>query len=166
MYFDRLPTTFYTLDDKKTVQVVRNILLRIAISEDIKTNLSLFDEYDVQDGETPEIVADRFYGNPLYHWLVLHYNDILDPRFDWPLSTRNLIKYCQSKYTNINAAHHYINSEGYIVNSTEAGATPVSNYQYEEIVNESKRRIRVLKPQYVESVVREFNNKFDAINGS
>lgn len=165
MYFDRLPTTYYTLDDKQTVQVVRNILLRIQISDDIKNNLSLFDEYDVLDGETPEIVADRFYGNPQYHWLVLHYNDILDPRFDWPLSTRNLIKYCQSKYTNIYGTHHYENSDGFIVNSTAPGATSVSNYKYEESVNESKRRIRVLKPQYVESVVREFNNKFNAING-
>ena len=95
MYFEKFPTTFYTLDDQKTVQIVRNIFLRLNINENIKNNLSLYDEYDVLDGETPEIVADKFYKNPQYHWLILHMNDILDPRFDWPLSTNNLIKYCQ-----------------------------------------------------------------------
>lgn len=165
MYFDKFPTTLYTLDDRETVQVVRNILLRISINDEIKNNLSLFDEYDIGDGETPEILADKLYGNPQYHWLILHYNDILDPRFDWPLSTHNLIKYCQSKYTNIYGIHHYINSDGYIVNSTEPGATSVSNYQYEDQENEKKRRIKILKPQYIEAVVREFNNKLEAING-
>ena len=85
MYFEKFPTTFYTLDDQKTVQIVRNIFLRLNINENIKNNLSLYDEYDVLDGETPEIVADKFYKNPQSHWLILHMNDILDPRFDWPL---------------------------------------------------------------------------------
>lgn len=92
-------------------------------------------------------------------------NEILDPRFDFPLSQLNLVKYCQSKYTNIYGIHHYINSSGYIVNSTQVGATSVSNYDYEESLNESKRKIKILKPQYVEAVNREFNNKLESING-
>jgi len=165
MYFEKFPTTFYTLDDQKTVQIVRNIFLRLNINENIKNNLSLYDEYDVLDGETPEIVADKFYKNPQYHWLILHMNDILDPRFDWPLSTNNLIKYCQSKYTNIYATHHYEDVDGYKVNSTEPGATPISNFTYEEDLNESKRRIRMLKHQFLEAVSREFTIKLECING-
>lgn len=159
MYFEYFPPTLYTLDDKTTVNLVTNIFLRNVISEDVKNNYSLYDEYDVIDGETPEILSQKFYRTPKLHWLILHYNDILDPRFDWPLSTFNLIKYCQSKYTNINATHHYINSDGYIVNSNETGATPVSNFTYEEELNEKKRRIKILKPTYVDSFVREFVNK-------
>ena len=154
MYFEKFPTTFYTLDDQKTVQIVRNIFLRLNINENIKNNLSLYDEYDVLDGETPEIVADKFYKNSQYHWLILHMNDILDPRFD-----------CQSKYTNIYATHHYEDADGYRVNSTQPGSTPISNFTYEEDLNESKRRIRMLKPQYLEAVSREFTNKLEGING-
>lgn len=159
MYFEYFPLTLYTLDDRTTVQVVTNIFLRNVISEEIRNNFSLFDEYDIIDGETPEILAHKFYRSATLHWLILHYNEIIDPRFDWPQSTSNLIKYCQKKYENINAAHHYINSEGYIVNSTEVGATPVSNFTYEENLNESKRRIKILKTSYVDTVVREFVNK-------
>ena len=159
MYFEYFPLTLYTLDDGTTLKVVTNIFLRNVIGDNIKNNLSLFDEYDIIDGETPEIVSTKFYRTPNLHWLILHYNDILDPRFDWPLSTFNLIKYCESKYTNINAAYHYINSDGFIVNSTEIGATPVSNFVYEEQRNEEKRRIKILKTTYVDSVVKEFVNK-------
>lgn len=164
MYFERFPTTYYSLDDLNSVQVVRNILVRVLFSDEIKNNFSLFDEYDILDGETPEIVADRFYRNAQYHWVILHMNNILDPRYDWPLSTVNLRNYCESKYDNINDVHHYENSEGYWVNSTAPGATPVTNFMYEDAQNELKRRIKILKPQYLESVIRDFNSKLE-ING-
>lgn len=159
MYFEYFPLTLYTLDNGTTVKIVTNIFTRNVINDNVKNNLSLFDEYDIIDGETPEIVSQKFYRTPTLHWLILHYNDIIDPRFDWPLSTFNLIKYCESKYTNINAAHHYINSDGYIVNSTEIGSTPVSNFSYEEELNENKRRIKVLKTNYVDTLVKEFIKK-------
>jgi hypothetical protein len=164
MYFSKFPYTYYSLDDVASVQVIKNILMRVQISEEIKDNLSVYDEYDITDGETPEIIADRFYGNSQYHWIVLHMNDIIDPRFDWPLSTHNLIKYCESKYDNINSTHHYVDTNGYVVNSTATGATSVTNFQYEEALNEEKRRIKVLKPQYIDAVVQEFNAKIQAIN--
>lgn len=159
MYFEKFPTTNYSLDDISTVQTVRNIFLRIVFSDEIKNNYGLFDEYDVLDGETPEILADRFYSNPQYHWIILHMNDMLDPRYDWPLSSNNLRLYCESKYENINDIHHYVNADGYIVNSTAPGAIAVTNFQYEDEFNETKRRIKVLKPEYLEAVVRDFTNK-------
>ena len=87
MYFQNFPITYYSLDDTSTAQVVTNIALRIKLSDELKNNLALYDEYDIKDGETPEMVADKFYSNPLLHWLVLHTNDILDARFDWPLDS-------------------------------------------------------------------------------
>lgn len=159
MYFSNFPYTYYSVDDGANVKVVTNITLRAVVNEEIKNNFSLYDEYDVLDGETPEIVADRFYNNPTYHWVILHINDILDPRFDWPLSSASLVSYAQGKYSNIYATHHYEDSNGYIVESDTSGATPVSNFTYEDRLNDEKRRIKILKPQYVSTVVSEFNKK-------
>lgn len=227
MYFQKFPQTIYTLDDRKSIQVVTNILHRVIIKAGIKDNLSLFDEYDIVDGETPEIVAHKFYNNAGYHWLILHMNDIIDPRFDWPLSTRMLNLYIQSKYTGAFNIHHYEDTRTNVVNgriiirstnaftnfyagnvvqnmsgtgtgiiiektnnanvtvqvtaggfastnrvkildSTSTGnissltvltGIPITNDMYENTMNETKRRIKMLKPQYVEAVVREFNNK-------
>jgi len=228
MYFKSFPFTFYSLDNTTTVQVVTNITNRTTLSDEVKLNLSLYDEYDVKDGETPELVADKFYNNSDLHWLVLHYNDIIDPRFDWPLDTNNLNRYVASKYANVNGIHHYEdanlnyingnviltsnNSFGNfalndpITNNTNTGAgvitskisnsnvfitvtnggfisgdrivlasntsvranisstttltgTPVTNLIYEDEINESKRRIKILKSSYVDSVVNDFKKK-------
>jgi hypothetical protein len=228
MYFKSFPYTFYSLDNTTTVQVVTNLTTRITLSDEVKNNLSLFDEYDIKDGETPELVADKFYGNPELHWLVLHYNEIIDPRFDWPLDTNNLNRYVAGKYANVNGIHHYEDANGNyangnvylisssdftefnvddaITNNTNTGTgyitqkisssnvkvtvttggfisgdrikntsntsssanitstvvlsgTPVTNYAYEDIVNESKRRIKILKPTYIDAVVNEFKKK-------
>ena len=228
MYFKSFPYTLYSLDNTTTVQVITDITNRITLSEEVKTNLALFDEYDVKDGETPELVADRFYNNPELHWIVLHYNEIIDPRFDWPLDTNNLNRYVTSKYANLNAVHHYEDANGNYVNSnvyllssadftefsiddavtniTNTGTgyitqknsssnvkvtvttggfisgdriknisntnssanitstvllsgTPVSNYTYEDTVNESKRRIKILKASYIDAIVSDFKKK-------
>ena len=228
MYFKSFPYTYYSLDNTTTVQVVTNITNRTVIADEVKNNLSFYDEYDIKDVETPELVADKFYNNPQLHWIVLQYNDITDPRFDWPLDTNNLSRYVSSKYTNINAVHHYedasgnyvnanvylLSSNGFgnltvgdaIVNNTNNGTgfifaknnnsnvsitvttggfitgdqiklssnsavnanitstvtlsgTAVTNYDYEDIVNESKRRIKILKSTYIDAVVNDFKKK-------
>lgn len=165
MYFSYFPVTYYTLDDRASIQVVRNIFLRAKINDVIKTNYSLYDEYDVREGETPEIVADKFYNTTQLHWIILYMNDILDPRYDWPLTTVNLLRYCQDKYDNVEGIHHYENTQGYIVKSTYPGAYPVSNYEFEDRLNESKRRIKILKPQFIDVVVNEFVKIFEGVNG-
>jgi len=228
MYFKSFPFTYYSLDNATTVQVVTNITNRATLSEETKTNLGLFDEYDVKDGETPELVADKFYSNPDLHWLVLHYNDILDPRFDWPLDTNNLNRYIAGKYNDVNAVNHYEDANGnytngnvyllssnaftnfsvndVLTNNTNIGigyitskistsnvivtvtsggfktgdqilkssntavsanitsttvisGTPITNFTLEDENNEAKRRIKILKPVYVDAVVLDFKQK-------
>lgn len=160
MYFGFFPLTYYTLDNRNSVQVVTNILIRNIINRAVQENYSAYDEYDIPDGETPEIVSDKIYGNPMYHWVILHFNDILDPRFGWPLSTNNLISYCNAKYNNPQGVHHYEDSEGNVVDPNNPGAAvSVSNFQYEERLNEEKRRIKVIKPSYLQTIVEEFEDK-------
>lgn len=163
MYFKSMPYTFYTLDDYKTAQLITNIMTRVVLSDEAKNLMSAYDEYDIKDGETPEILAAKLYNDANLHWIILHVNEIIDPRYEWPLSTNNLLKYCQSKYTNINGVHHYEDLNGNIVNSTAPGAIPVTNYIYEDRVNEGKRRIKILKRRFVGQIVAEFKNKVSYI---
>jgi hypothetical protein len=37
--------------------------------------------------------------------------------------------------------------------------TPVTNYTYEDEVNESKRRIKILKASYIDAIVSDFKKK-------
>ena len=158
MYFSMFPQMLYTLDDYSSGQLVTDITRRVKLSDELKNNTAFFDLYDVVDGETPEHIADKVYGDSQYHWVVLLTNEIIDPRYDWPLTQPDLVDYCKSKYgsANVYATHHYIDANGYTVNSTEAGATSVSNFTYEDGVNETKRRIKLLKPEVVSEVVSNF----------
>ena len=107
MYFQKFPKTFYSLDNIATVQVVTNILQRVVLTQDLQDNFGVYDEYDVTDSDTPENLAFQLYGDSEYHWIILHFNNILDPRFDWPLTSSNLVKYVEGKYANIYGIHHY-----------------------------------------------------------
>lgn len=161
MYFRKFPLTYYTLNDQQTTQLVRNILIRFVVKNDVKNNLLYYQEYDIKDGETPEIVSFKFYNNTEFHWVILHTNEILDPRFEWILAYNDLVKFCEGKYTNIYGIHHYENAAGYVVNSTATGAVPVTNIQHEVVLNEAKRRIKIIKPEFLEDIIREFENRVE-----
>ena len=72
------------------------------------------------------------------------------------------------KYTDPNAIHHYeiVQSSGPTfeqddshlveVNSTEPGATSVTNYEYEQRVQDHKRQIKILNRRYLGNFVSEF----------
>ena len=99
-YFNYFPKTFYTSNnDVNGVEAITNIISRFAFDSQLKENTTAFYPYQVQDSDTPEIIADKYYGNVEYHWVVLLFNNIIDPQFDWPLKSDTLIDYIDKKYT-------------------------------------------------------------------
>ena len=100
MYFSKFPYVEYTLpngDEFKTV-FVRNLLRRVGLSEELKAGRSVFYEYDIKDGERPENIAERVYGDVGYHWLVMLTNNIVDPYHGWCKSGDILQDYINRKY--------------------------------------------------------------------
>jgi hypothetical protein len=99
-YFNYFSKTFYTSNnDVNGVEAITNIIARFVFDSQLKENISVFYPYQVQDSDTPEIIADKYYGNVEYHWVVLLFNNIIDPQFDWPLKSDTLIDYIDKKYT-------------------------------------------------------------------
>ena len=99
-YFNHFPKTLYTNDDKgNNLNTVTNIIARFSFEESLKENSSAFYKYDIKEGDTPEIIASKFYGNPERHWIILLFNNIIDPQWDWPLNYRTLNEYINEKYT-------------------------------------------------------------------
>lgn len=110
-FFRYYPKTFYTSNNSVTgVDAVTNIIARFGFENSIKQNANVFYKYQIQDGDTPEIIADKFYGNVEYHWVVLLFNDIIDPQFDWPLNQNNIIEYINQKYSANGAANTTVQS--------------------------------------------------------
>lgn len=108
-YFNTLPKILYT-DENGNSSVRVNILARAKIIPEILKNPLLYYTYDIQEGDTPEIVAHKYYGNSYRYWIVLFSNEALDPQWNWPLSNQQFSRYLNEKYANTNiysTVHHY-----------------------------------------------------------
>jgi|TARA_R110000868_G_scaffold2807_2_gene19359 hypothetical protein len=201
-YFNYFPKTAYSLDNTNNVDVVTSIITRFAFESSFRNNTAVYYEYNIQDSDTPEIIANKFYGDSEKHWVVLMLNDIVDPQFDWPLDQRTIISYMNEKYSanasvgqsGVNWAqaniHSYYKVETRTTNSTgtelqsklEIDANTYANvaatttnltlddgnsititvsketksyYDYEIEENETKRTIKLLKPEFIRPIENE-----------
>ena len=159
MYFGQFPKMVYDIKGDNNYKVVPNIFRRIKVKNKMRDTVPLLDKYAVQDGETPESLAYKVYGNASYHWIILLLNNIQNRYYDWPLSNIAFNAYINEKYDDINGIHHYekIQSSGKKIgdgpedfshkiecNSTDAGAGAVTNLEYEIRIQDKKRLIKLL----------------------
>ena len=111
-YFDTLPSII-TTDYNNNLILLKNLLARAVLLPQIQNNPLVLYTYAVQDGDTPETVAYKYYGSVDRYWIVLHGNQSLDPQWDWPLTSQQFQKYIIKKYKQDTA-----NSLSISVNST------------------------------------------------
>lgn len=105
-FFSYYPKTFYVnTNNLFGVDSVTNITARFKFEESLKENSTVFYPYQIQDGDTPEIIAHKYYDDPERHWIVLLFNDIVDPQFDWPLTQRTIIEFINKKYASNGSAN-------------------------------------------------------------
>lgn len=162
MYFSMMPKLLLNMTGENTAyKLVTDITTRVAGSSEIRKNLFLYEYHDLRDGETPEIIADKVYGDPALHWVVLLCNDIIDPVYDWVLPYHILLQHVISTYgeDNINSIHHMEDENGNWVSEDHPNAAAITNMQHEEQMNEKKRSIKILQPRYVNAFVSEVETK-------
>ena len=163
MYFSQFPTINYDVTGDGTTTEIKDILLRVKVRDYVKNNRAWFAKYIIGDGVTPEMVAFNLYGKTSYHWVVLLFNQITNPYYDWPLKRKDFVAFINSKYSNPGGAHHYEipqqsgdTNVKIKVESTVTGAVEVTNQEYEENLQEKKREIRILKPELIGRFTTEF----------
>jgi hypothetical protein len=179
-YFSYFPTTAHDLKgDGKTVYL-QNILRRFKIRSSVKNKVGTFHKYDIQAGDRPDTIANKFYGNSKWAWVVLHYNDIQDPIWEWPMFDPMFNDYVSQKYGSIASAqstvHEYrwiyqpkeitfdgiVTEEKYhVIDLTKyntlapAERKSVTQYDYEVEINDAKRSINLLDPKFLPQLESE-----------
>ena len=123
LYFDTLPKIL-TPDQNGNYIALTNILTRATLVEELQNNPMLFYQYSIQDGDTPEIIAEKYYDDPYKYWIVLYSNQIMDPVWNWPLQYEQFLDYINNKYA---------------TDASNAGKTPIEYTQttvhaYEEVI--------------------------------
>ena len=168
-YYPKIAYDIRGVENDERDDIVTNILARVLVkchgwadvdgsAHEALVAACEFEKHIVVDGEKPEILAHKFYGDPELHWMILYANGarMLNPYYDWPMTNFDLQKFVDKKYSNINATHHYEDADGYEVDSDAPNASVVTNFKHEEAVNDAKRVIRIIQPRYVSMIVDEF----------
>ena len=163
---------------------VKNIFKRAKLRDDVEQAITAFNYYQIEDGMRPDMVAERLYSDPELDWVVLTSNNITNIRDQWPLSHNDLYEHMLEKYgseTNIQGINHYetrqvLDEYGRVVvpaglevdfnftfsymNFSNTIVTvnpvvPITHYEYEVRLNEEKRRIKILRPEYLNTYISE-----------
>lgn len=123
LYFDTLPKII-TPDENGNPILLTNLIARAKLIEELRNNPMLFYEYAIQDGDTPEIIAEKYYEDSYRYWIVLLSNEILNPVWDWPLNYNEFLQYIDAKYA----------SEANTASMTPFEYTNTEIYQYKKII--------------------------------
>jgi hypothetical protein len=139
-YFNILPKILSTNYNGGTI-ILTNLLARANILPEALKSPLLYYTYDIQEGDTPEIVAHKYYEDSYRYWIVLFANQIIDPQWDWPLNGNNFQKYIVDKYTAFNpysTAHHYekiIEQTDVSTNTISKNTIVISQNTYNSLVS-------------------------------
>lgn len=175
MYFGKFNKITY--QGKSVTDITNSILLKYRPMN----NTTLFTYHTVIDGETAESIAHKYYGKATDHWIILLLNNIVDPYFGWVLTSQEISALVKSKYGEDNVGKinylfdlntrkrldevdqaEYVNSNGDLIKQLPAHIQPITNTDVEVEINDAKREIKILAPQYVQ----DFKNQFeDLMNG-
>tara|TARA_R100001377_G_scaffold59708_2_gene36035 strand:+ start:62 stop:598 length:537 start_codon:yes stop_codon:yes gene_type:complete len=172
-FFNRFPLFAYDVKNNSNYKILPDILRRVKLRSSIRGASMMFDTYDVKEGERPEDVAFKWFGDAELHWVILMTNNVTDRYYDWPMNQAQFQEFIEDKYSNPDAIHHYeitkssgrTTGEGPAdyshlveVNSDTDNATSISNRQFEEREQDKKRNIRLLDKRYLNDFIDEFNS--------
>ena len=170
MYFSKFPLMVYDIKGNKIYKLLPDILKRVKIRSGLSASRFVFDKYNVKEGEKPEDVAFKYYGDAQYHWVIMVVNNITDRYYEWPMTQPDFEEFLTDKYGagSEDAVHHHelaqtsgattSSDESHMleVNSDTDNATSISNRQYEERIQNDLRQIRLLDEKYLNSFTEEF----------
>lgn len=181
--FNRWPTVSYDLKKNGKPLELTNITLRFKINELLRDKSAIMYQYEVKNGERPDIIAYKYYDDAKLDWVILLTNNIIDPQFEWPLDDRSFERYIKGKYGSLEAAkqtnHVYektlneqivrfdgtiipkrtvvVDKETYDLTSPTSRRA-VDKYTYELELNEARSQIKILDKRYIRGLLTTYSN--------
>jgi len=179
-YFSYFPKTEHDLTNVNQKIQLTNILRRFKVRSDVSSRADVYYEYDVQAGDRPDTIAEKYYGDADLAWIILHFNDITDPFFGWPLFNENFNNYIKKKYGSIANAQAEVHEYRKVLNEAvvkfdgtkvpkrtvvvdqetyntlgEIDRELITKWDHENELNDEKRKIKILDKKFMDKIVEE-----------
>ena len=122
-YFENFPKIAIT-DQNNNTMLYTNLLTRVNLIPGLINNPSLFYQYNLQEGDRPDIIATKYYNNPYRYWIFLYGNNIMDPIWDLPMDSNTFELYLNDKYGTLATSN----------NQSVLAYTQSTVYQYQKVV--------------------------------
>ena len=171
-FFNKFPLLAYDIKNNENYKLLPDILRRVKLRSSVRSSSMLFDVYDVKEGEKPEDVAFKWFGDAELHWVILMTNNVTDRYYGWPMNSVQFQAFLEDKYDNPDDIHHYERpsesgrttgqgpsdfSHLVEVNSDTPNASLISNREYEERIQDNNRSIRLLNQEFLSDFLEEFD---------
>tara|TARA_B100001059_G_scaffold186283_2_gene188193 strand:+ start:7740 stop:8387 length:648 start_codon:yes stop_codon:yes gene_type:complete len=187
-YFRQLPNIEYqnfltSSTGSQDYLLLKNIFLRGKLRDDLQSNFTVFQKYNIRGDERPDQIAYNVYGASEYDWVVLVTANIINYQNDYPITVQQLYDYVIDKYgTAANNINHYVSTEvrdssgrliypaGVVVAPNFTIQNPdnpfqtispivgITNFEYETNKNDKKREIFILRPSYLNQFLNDMRD--------
>ena len=137
---------------------ITDITHRLDMLKTVEQYQTMYYSVTIDETATPEKVAEQYYGNQDYWWIVCAINKVIDPFYDWVMRETEVYAYVDKIYENQDDIHHYEDEyyNQYEANDVEETRIPVTNLEWELHLNDKMRHIMLLKAEHVPKIAEEF----------
>ena len=188
-FFQHYPQISYDISGTKPAKVKTaiNLMEKAKLKMMVKDDIIAYFPYSIMEGERPDHVSKKHYGNVKYTWLIFLINDMTAPIYDWPWATREFGAYVKNKYGSLatakNSIHQYeqilrtrveatgttdpIEEARIIIDETTYDTLAVDArnikycYGWEVDRNEAKRDIKLIGRNFAADILTEHAEKLE-----
>ena len=179
-YFRPFPKINYDVKKNNSPLLLTDITKRYKIRDILQQKAAIYYNYTVRDGDRPDLIAFKYYGDETLDWLIFLCNNMMDPYYDWPLDYRKFTAYMKSLYGSVDVAkstvfeyRKILNEQSTLIDGTVVPKRTVvidlntynslstsvreeiDAYQYYEELNDGKREIKLLDERFVPDIITE-----------
>ena len=99
LYFQDFPSLEYRFGNETFSTNFQNIAAYVDVIDTVKDNLSYYTNYEILDGDRPDVMSMKLYGDMTYYFTFFLMNDHLRES-GWPMTAKELIKKVKKDFPN------------------------------------------------------------------
>lgn len=134
---------------------IPNMTVKLQLDVLAETGGVAYETYRIEDGERPDTIAAKMYGNARYAWVVMLANKFRD-WYDWPMNDTEFLNYLNAKYETTSGANDgfaasLVSVYQYVWITEDARELVVDETTYDDLAPESRRLITHYDMEYAEN---------------